>query len=88
VVPVVWTYVAIAIALFFAMNIGASGTAASMGAAYGSGAVRNKRIAMLLVAVGAFFGAVLGGGDCRHCPCCFDSDFVWGQSFGNSPFNQ
>lgn len=59
----VWTYVAIAIALFFAMNIGASGTAATMGAAYGSGAVRNKRIAMLLVAVGAFFGAVLGGGE-------------------------
>ncbi|WP_275296596.1 inorganic phosphate transporter [Brevibacillus choshinensis] len=58
-----WSYVAIAIALFFAMNIGASGTAASMGAAYGSGAVRNKRIAMVLVAVAAFLGAVIGGGE-------------------------
>ncbi|WNC13365.1 anion permease [Brevibacillus brevis] len=58
-----WSYVAIAIALFFAMNIGASGTAASMGAAYGSGAVRNKRIAMLLVAAAALLGAVLGGGE-------------------------
>lgn len=59
----VWSYVAIAIALFFAMNIGASGTAASMGAAYGSGAVKNKRVAMLLVAVAALLGAVVGGGE-------------------------
>lgn len=58
-----WSYAAIAIALFFAMNIGASGTAASMGAAYGSGAVRNKRLAMGLVAIAALLGAVLGGGE-------------------------
>ncbi|KQL45598.1 sulfate permease [Brevibacillus choshinensis] len=58
-----WSYVAIAIALFFAMNIGASGTAASMGAAYGSGAVPNKRVAMALVAVAALLGAVIGGGE-------------------------
>lgn len=54
-------YLAIAIALFFAMNIGASGTAASMGAAYGSDAI-NKRWAMIVVAIGALLGAVLGGG--------------------------
>lgn len=54
-------YLAMAIALFFAMNIGASGTAASMGAAYGSEAIR-KRPAMILVSIGALLGAVLGGG--------------------------
>ncbi|WP_078549090.1 inorganic phosphate transporter [Litchfieldia alkalitelluris] len=57
------TYVAIAVALFFAMNIGASGTAASMGAPYGSGAIKNKRLALLLVAISAFLGAVIGGGE-------------------------
>jgi sulfate permease len=57
------TYVAIVIALFFAMNIGASGTAAAMGAAYGGGAIRNKRLAMLIVGVSALLGAVLGGGE-------------------------
>ncbi|RKD26730.1 sulfate permease [Ammoniphilus oxalaticus] len=54
-------YLAMAIALFFAMNIGASGTAASMGAAYGSDAI-SKRWAMILVSIGALAGAVLGGG--------------------------
>lgn len=34
-----------------------------MGAAYGSGAVKNKLVAMLLVAVAAFLGAVIGGGE-------------------------
>jgi sulfate permease len=57
------TVIAVAIALFFAMNIGASGAAASMGVAYGSGAIRNKRVALLLVAVGVFLGAYLGGGE-------------------------
>lgn len=33
---------AILFCLFFAMNIGASGAAASMGVAYGSGAVKKK----------------------------------------------
>lgn len=56
------TIVAIAIALFFAMNIGASGAAATMGAAYGSGAVKRKCLALGLVAVGVFLGAYLGGG--------------------------
>lgn len=50
------------IALFFAANIGASGTAASMGAAYGAGAVSRKWVALAMVAVGAFLGAILGGG--------------------------
>jgi sulfate permease len=54
-------YAAIAIALFFAMNIGASGAAASMGVAYGSGAIKNKRIALFLVAIGVFLGALSGG---------------------------
>lgn len=49
------------IGLFFAANIGASGTAASMGAAFGAGAVRKKWIALVLVAITAFLGAVLGG---------------------------
>ncbi|MED4726962.1 inorganic phosphate transporter [Aneurinibacillus migulanus] len=57
------SYVAIAVALFFAMNIGASGTAASMGAAYGAGAIHNRRAAMLIVAIAALLGAVLGGGE-------------------------
>jgi sulfate permease len=56
------TVVAVAIALFFAMNIGASGAAASMGVAYGSGAIKNKRLALILVAIGVFAGAYLGGG--------------------------
>ncbi|WP_110928706.1 inorganic phosphate transporter [Bacillus massiliglaciei] len=57
------TYIAIAVALFFAMNIGASGTAASMGAPYGADAIKSKPLALLLVAVSAFLGAVLGGGE-------------------------
>lgn len=55
--------VAIGIALFFAMNIGASGAAAAMGVAYGSGAIKNKRLALVIVAVGVFLGAYLGGGE-------------------------
>nr|WP_263326379.1 inorganic phosphate transporter [Neobacillus sp. Marseille-Q6967] len=57
------TYVAIAVALFFAMNIGASGTAASMGAPYGANAIKSKRLALILVSISAFLGAVLGGGE-------------------------
>ncbi len=55
------TIAAFVIALFFAMNIGASGTAAAMGPAYGSGAVPTKRIAMILVSLFAFLGALSGG---------------------------
>ncbi|WP_090872005.1 inorganic phosphate transporter [Oceanobacillus limi] len=49
------------VAFFFAINIGASGAAASMGIAYGSNAIRNKRIALFLCGIGVFLGAVLGG---------------------------
>lgn len=52
--------ITIGIALFFAMNIGASGAAATMGPAYGSGAIKNKRLALALVGLGALLGAVLG----------------------------
>lgn len=48
------------IALFFAMNIGASGSAASMGIAYGSGALRFRIVALSLCAVGIFLGSLLG----------------------------
>jgi sulfate permease len=51
------------IALIFAANIGASGTAATMGAAYGGGAINNRRIAVVLVAIFAILGANLGGGE-------------------------
>ena len=51
------------VAFFFAMNIGASGTAASMGAAYGGGAIKRKWIALILAAVSVFLGAYLGGGE-------------------------
>ncbi|MCM3670424.1 anion permease [Mesobacillus maritimus] len=54
--------IAIAIGLFFALNIGASGAAASMGIAYGAGVVK-KRIALLLCGVAVFLGAWLGGGE-------------------------
>ncbi|MRH43844.1 inorganic phosphate transporter [Aquibacillus halophilus] len=57
------TILACLIALFFAINIGASGAAASMGIAYGSGAVKRKRIALLICGSGVFFGAILGGGE-------------------------
>lgn len=55
--------VAIVIALFFAMNIGASGTAAAMGAAYGGGAIKKRWIAVLFVGIAALLGAVAGGGE-------------------------
>ncbi|WP_281258885.1 MULTISPECIES: inorganic phosphate transporter [Bacillus] len=54
---------ACAVGLFFAMNIGASGAAASMGIAYGSGAVKTKRIALVICAIGVMLGAALGGGE-------------------------
>lgn len=55
--------ISLIVAFFFAMNIGASGTAASMGAAYGGGAIKRKWIALLLAAVFVFLGAYLGGGE-------------------------
>ncbi|WP_308637333.1 inorganic phosphate transporter [Paenibacillus silvisoli] len=55
--------ISLIVAFFFAMNIGASGTAASMGAAYGGGAINRKWIALVLAAVSVFLGAYLGGGE-------------------------
>lgn len=56
------TIIAFALAVFFAMNIGASGAAASMGIAYGSGAVKWRKLALLICALGVFAGAAIGGG--------------------------
>lgn len=57
------TLLAFMAAFFFAINIGASGAAASMGIAYGSGAVKTRRIALLICAAGVFLGAAIGGGE-------------------------
>ncbi|WP_209367748.1 inorganic phosphate transporter [Sediminibacillus dalangtanensis] len=54
---------AFVIAGFFAINIGASGAAASMGIAYGSGAIKTRKMALFLCAAGVFLGAVYGGGE-------------------------
>ncbi|QFT87473.1 Sulfate permease CysP [Bacillus sp. THAF10] len=54
--------IAVIVGLFFAMNIGASGAAASMGIAYGSGVVTRNR-ALLLCGIAVFLGAWLGGGE-------------------------
>ncbi|CAH2715199.1 Sulfate permease CysP [Neobacillus rhizosphaerae] len=56
------TILAITIGLFFSLNIGASGAAASMGISYGSGVV-NKRLALLLCGIAVFLGAYFGGGE-------------------------
>ncbi|MBM7583756.1 sulfate permease [Bacillus pakistanensis] len=55
--------VAILISLFFAMNIGASGAAASMGVAYGAGAIPKARSALVICAIGILAGAISGGGE-------------------------
>lgn len=52
---------AFVIALLFAMNMGASGSAASMGVAYGSGAIKKRTTALLLCGIGIFLGAAFGG---------------------------
>ncbi|WP_273832761.1 inorganic phosphate transporter [Guptibacillus sedimenti] len=57
------TIVVITVALFFAMNIGASGAAASMGVAYGAGAIKKRRTALALCAFGIVAGAIFGGGN-------------------------
>ena len=56
------TIAAIIIGFFFAMNIGASGAAASMGISYGAGVIK-RRTALLLCAAAVFLGAYLGGGE-------------------------
>jgi len=52
---------AVTIAVLFAANIGASGTAAAMGAAYGGGAIRRLRAAVWLAGLCALAGALAGG---------------------------
>ena len=54
-------YIACTIAIVFSMNIGASGAAASMGIAYGSGAVKKKKWALWLSGIGVLLGASIGG---------------------------
>jgi sulfate permease len=56
------TVIAVTIGLFFAINIGASGAAASMGISYGAGVVK-KKLALLLCGITVFLGAWLGGGE-------------------------
>ena len=57
------TYLAGIVALFFAMNIGASGAAASISVAYGSGAIKSRRNALILCGIAIFLGAVIGGSE-------------------------
>lgn len=45
------------------MNIGASGAAATMGVAYGSGSIQKRYIALILCSIGIILGAVIGGGE-------------------------
>jgi sulfate permease len=52
--------IAFIVSLFFAMNIGGSGAAATMSVAYGSGAIKTKPIALLLCALGIFLGSLAG----------------------------
>ncbi|MFL6516915.1 MAG: inorganic phosphate transporter, partial [Bacillus sp. (in: firmicutes)] len=49
------TVIAVSIGLFFAVNIGASGAAASMGISYGAGVIA-KRKALALCAIAVFLG--------------------------------
>jgi sulfate permease len=58
-----FTIVACIIALFFAVNIGASGAAASISIAYGSGAIKTKRNALIICAIAIFVGAAIGGSE-------------------------
>lgn len=56
-------WVAIIISCLFAMNIGASGAAASIGVAYGSGSIPNRTIALTFCAIGILLGGIIGGGE-------------------------
>lgn len=57
------TYIAGIVALFLAMNIGASGAAASISIAYGSGAIATRKKALWLCGIAIFLGAVIGGSE-------------------------
>lgn len=56
-------YIAGIMALFFAMNIGASGAASSISIAYGSGAISSRKKALFLCGSAIFLGAVIGGSE-------------------------
>ncbi len=56
-------WLAIIISCFFAINIGASGAAAAIGIAYGSGAIKKARVALIICAIAIFLGATIGGGE-------------------------
>ncbi|WP_431800838.1 inorganic phosphate transporter [Halobacillus andaensis] len=49
------------ITYFYAFNVGASGSAATMGIAYGAQVINKKWAALLLSGVGCLFGALWGG---------------------------
>ncbi|MFC4403514.1 inorganic phosphate transporter [Gracilibacillus xinjiangensis] len=53
--------IAILAACLFAFNIGASGSAASMGVAYGAKVIKNRKTALFLAGLGAIIGALWGG---------------------------
>jgi len=59
-------WIAIIVSCLFALNIGASGAAAAIGVAYGSGAIKKITIALLVCAVGILSGAIIGGGEVIH----------------------
>jgi sulfate permease len=62
-VDIMFIVITCTIAIFFAINIGASGAAASMGIAYGSGAIPIRKIALIVCGIGILLGAVIGGGE-------------------------
>ncbi|PWU67530.1 inorganic phosphate transporter [Gracilibacillus dipsosauri] len=53
-------------ACLFAFNIGASGSAASMGVVYGSKVIKHKKVALFLAGSGAIVGALWGGKHVTH----------------------
>lgn len=53
--------IAILAACLFAFNIGASGSAASMGVVYGAKVIKKRRMALFLAGIGAIVGALWGG---------------------------
>ena len=57
------TIFAITVGFFFAINIGASGAAASMGISYGAGVIKKPIYALLLCGIAVFLGAWLGGSE-------------------------
>ncbi|WP_163528721.1 inorganic phosphate transporter [Halobacillus ihumii] len=53
--------IGLAVSCFFAFNVGASGSAATMGIAYGAQVIKKKRTALILSGVGGLLGALWGG---------------------------